>query len=189
MASSDTQTKEIEITPTMTMEEILGAYPSAKRALFQKFHIGGCQSCGYSLQDTLEEVLTKHNRAGQMTEAVEQIYESARVDEAMQINPAEFKRELEENGDQWKILDVRQPWEASIVKLPNSELLTQELAYEMMQKWPRDQKILMYCHTGIRSLEATSYFLGHGLTNVKSLKGGIDRWAVDVDPSLPRYGK
>ena len=51
---SDTITKEI--TPKMTMGEIIDEYPSAKRVLFQKYHVGGCSSCGYSLEETLEEV-------------------------------------------------------------------------------------------------------------------------------------
>ena len=51
-----------EIKPEMTMGEILTHYPSAKRALFQKYHIGGCSSCGFAMEDTLTEVFVNHRR-------------------------------------------------------------------------------------------------------------------------------
>ena len=175
-----------DITPEMTMMGIMDVYPGAKRALFQKYHIGGCSSCGFAPSDTLEEVFIKHNRPDSVPEAIDYIYESARVDEEMQIDPADLKAKLDA-GEQWRIIDVREPFEAQIVELPNSEILTREMAYEILQKWPKDTNIAFYCHTGIRSLEAASYFKGHGLPNVKSLSGGIDRWAEEIDPSLPRY--
>ena len=49
------------ITRHSTMGEVLEAYPSAQRALFQRYHIGGCNSCGYQPGDTLEEVARRHN--------------------------------------------------------------------------------------------------------------------------------
>ncbi len=49
------------ITRHSTMGEVLEAYPSAQRALFQRYHIGGCNSCGYQPGDTLEEVARGHN--------------------------------------------------------------------------------------------------------------------------------
>ncbi len=166
------------ITPDMTMQDILTHYPSAKRALFQKFHIGGCSSCGYSLSETLEEVLVNHNRAQAVNQAIEQIYESARVDEMMQIAPGELRQEMA-GGIEWKLIDVREDYEAEEQPMPGSEMLTQELAYTMMQKWPRDTRIVFFCSHGQRSLEAASYFKGHGLPNVKSLKGGMERWLAE----------
>ena len=52
---------------------------------------------------------------------------------------------------------------------------------------PKDTPIVTYCHHGIRSLEAASYLIGHGFTNVLSLAGGIDAWAKEIDTSLRRY--
>ena len=175
-----------QIQPDMTMEQILNLYPSARRALFQKYHIGGCSSCGYSMSDTLEQVLIKHNRAHAVEQAVEDIYESARVDEAMQIEPQALKQALDA-GETWRIIDVRDPFETEIATIPGSELLSRELAMDMLQKWPKDTKIVFFCHAGIRSLEVTSYFKGHGFVNAKNLKGGIDRWSEEIDPSIPRY--
>ena len=51
----------LEITGHSTMGEVLEAYPSAQRALFRQYHIGGCNSCGYQLGDKLEEVARGHD--------------------------------------------------------------------------------------------------------------------------------
>jgi len=52
---------DTKITKRSTMREVLESYPSAQRALFRRFHIGGCNSCGYQPDDILEEVAHRHN--------------------------------------------------------------------------------------------------------------------------------
>jgi rhodanese-related sulfurtransferase len=86
-----------------------------------------------------------------------------------------------------KIVDVREDWEIEIAKLPGSEVINQKLAYEILNKMDKNTEVVFYCHHGLRSLEAASYFKGHGLPNVKSLKGGIELYTMEVDPSIPRY--
>ncbi len=175
-----------EITPETTMGEILQHYPSAKRALFQKYHIGGCSSCGYSLDETLREVMVNHRREKEVQNAIQFIYESAEIDKKSQISPRELKEKLD-RGEKIYLLDVREDWEIEIAKLPGSEILTQKLAYEILNKWDKNTQIVFYCHHGIRSLEAAAYFIGHGMPNVKSLSGGIERYSLEIDPSIPRY--
>jgi len=58
----------VEIGPSSTMEEILHAYPSANVGLFQRYHIGGCASCGYQPVDTLAAVCQTHNITDSMEE-------------------------------------------------------------------------------------------------------------------------
>jgi len=84
-------------------------------------------------------------------------------------------------------VDVRSREEWDAVHIEGSEFLTQELMQQMMTDWPKDREIVFMCHHGVRSLDAASYFAGHGFSNVKSLSGGIDAWSVQVDPALPRY--
>ncbi|MBW7857125.1 MAG: rhodanese-like domain-containing protein [Leptonema sp. (in: Bacteria)] len=175
-----------EILPTMIMHEIISHYPSAQRALFQQYHIGGCSSCGFALTDTLEQVMENHDRGHQVNQAIAEIYESARVDQEMQIEPDELKASLD-SGEKWRIVDVRDPFEAEIAQMPGAELLDKLLAKDMLLNWPKDTKVVFICHSGMRSLEATSYFKGHGLINAKNLKGGIDRWAEEIDTTIPRY--
>ena len=86
-----------------------------------------------------------------------------------------------------KVVDVRQPHEHDLVRLQNGQLLTQNLVDDMLNNWDKDTPIVCYCHHGSRSLQATMFFRQNGFTNVKSMKGGINQWAIEIDPSLPRY--
>ena len=104
----------------------------------------------------------------------------------MHISPRELAAELKHETPPL-LLDVREPEEQAIVKLDGSLPVTQELLQETMNAGPKDTPIVTYCHHGIRSLEAASYLIGHGFTDVRSLTGGIDAWAAHIDPSLPRY--
>jgi len=88
-------TIQVEITPQTSMGDILNYYPSAKRALFQKYHIGGCSSCGYSLDESLEEVMLNHKREKEVGNAIKFIYESAEADKLLQITPGDLKVKLD----------------------------------------------------------------------------------------------
>lgn len=85
------------------------------------------------------------------------------------------------------LLDVRGQDEWEIVHLENARLLDQSLLDEMADSWPQDTPIVCYCHHGVRSLNAMQSLRQKGFTNVRSMAGGIDLWAQEVDPSLPRY--
>lgn len=102
------------------------------------------------------------------------------------IQPRELADELQSDNPP-RLIDVRQPEEIAIVKLDNALPAMPELFEEMMANWAKDTPIVTYCHHGIRSLEAASYLMNVGFTNVRSLTGGIHAWAEQIDPSLPRY--
>ena len=86
-----------------------------------------------------------------------------------------------------KLIDVRQPVEWDIVHLQGAQLLDQELLDAMMAGWDKSTPIVCYCHHGMRSLSAAAFLAEQGFTNVKSMRGGIDAWAVEIDPKLNRY--
>ena len=73
------------------------------------------------------------------------------------------------------------------VGVPGSALVDQNLAQEIVQTWPKDTAIVTMCHHGMRSLDAAAYLRGHGLTNTKSMSGGIDAWSLQIDSAIPRY--
>lgn len=106
--------------------------------------------------------------------------------DVLEISPQELKAELE-NAVELSLFDVRDRYEAEIVKIEGSSLMTRELADDILQNWPQDKRIILYCHAGVRSLTAVQYFRENGMKNVLSLAGGIDRWAREIDPELPRY--
>lgn len=85
-----------------------------------------------------------------------------------------------------RLVDVRTPEEWELARIKGATLMTEALAQEMM-RWAKDTPIVFYCHMGQRSLDAASYFAGHGFTNVHSMTGGIDAWSIEVDSSVPRY--
>jgi len=173
------------IDPNMTMKELLVQFPGAQRALFRKYHIGGCASCGFSPEETLAGVCTRNENLN-VDEVIEHITASHEADLAMQIEPRELSERLAA-GEPIYLLDVRTREEFEAVKLPDAHLFTQERMQEILGNASRTNLFVVYDHTGARSLDAAAYFQGHGFEKVKSLRGGIDAWSAEVDSKLPRY--
>jgi rhodanese-related sulfurtransferase len=173
------------IDPNLTMKELLAQFPGAQRALFRKYHIGGCASCGFSPEETLAGVCARNENLD-VDEVVDHITASHEADLAMQIEPRDLSERLAA-GEPIYLLDVRTREEFEAVKLPGAHLFTQELMQEILGNASRTNLFVIYDHTGARSMDAAAYFQGHGFGNVKSLRGGIDAWSAEVDPKLPRY--
>lgn len=174
-----------KITKSMTMQEILNRYPAAQRALFRRYHVGGCSSCGFQPTDTLEQVCKSHNLLD-TDEVIAHIERSQQLEQEIQISAPELKAQMAANQS-LKVLDVRQPHEAQICAIKGSVLVDQGIAQDLMDNWPKDTPIVVYCHHGMRSMDAATWLIGHGFKNVKSLEGGIDHWAQTVEPAMQRY--
>ncbi|TAJ07498.1 MAG: rhodanese-like domain-containing protein [Planctomycetota bacterium] len=177
-----TTTSPIDL--NMTMEQILARYPSAQRALFQRYHVGGCSSCGFEPDDTLAQVCKDHNLLD-TTSVVQTILAAHEVDQKMQIEPKQVKAWLDA-GEPFRFVDVRTPEELAIAKIPQAEALDYQAPEKYMQL-PKDTKIVFSCKSGMRSMDVASYFIGHGFTNVYSMRGGINGWRQQIDPSIPAY--
>jgi rhodanese-related sulfurtransferase len=173
------------IDPNITMRDLLVQFPGGQRALFRKYHIGGCSSCGFSPDETLAGVCARNENLS-VDEVSEHIIASHEADVAMQIEPRELADRIA-SGEKVYLLDVRtrEEWEA--VRLADSHLFTQELMQDILAKESRTNLFVIYDHTGARSMDAAAYFQGHGFESVKSLRGGIDAWSAEVDSTLPRY--
>lgn len=169
----------------MTMSQVLQAYPGAQRALFAKYHIGGCRSCGFQPGETLAQVCAR-NEDIPVAEAMAYIQESYQSDASLQISPLEFEH-LRRTQPDLVVLDVRTREEHEAVKLPGARLLTQELVQEFFNTGDKTKTVVLYDHTGSRSLDAAAYFIGHGFSETKCLSGGIDAYSQEIDPTLPRY--
>src|SRR5439155_1437253 len=155
--------------------EILDAYPSAKVGLFQRYHIGGCASCGYQPRDTLQEVCATHDIADPLYAVIACIRESEVVEATLHIRPAQVAAALE-GGDKLILLDVRAPeeWEAGHIE--GAQLATVELTFEILDSWPKDTPLVLYSNHGNRSLDRASYFRAYGLTKPRSMDGGLEAW-------------
>ena len=174
----------LTITGDSTMGEVLEAYPSAQRALFRRYHIGGCNSCGYEFDDRLEEVASSHDNLD-LDEVIAFLEDAEQIDRRAQVSPREVSASLG-SDESPRLLDVRTPAEWELARIEGATLMTEAMA-EVVMRWPRDTPIVFYCHVGQRSLDAASYFAGHGFTEARSMTGGIDAWSVDVDSSVARY--
>ncbi|MBM3975440.1 MAG: rhodanese-like domain-containing protein [Planctomycetes bacterium] len=177
-----TTTKTSPIDLNQTMEQILARYPSAQRALFQRYHVGGCSSCGFEPTDTLAQVCKDHNLLD-TTSVVQTILAAHEVDQKMQVDPQQVKAWLDA-GESFRFIDVRTPEEIAAAKIPQAEALDYHAPEKYMQL-PKDTKIVFSCKSGMRSMDVASYFIGHGFKNVFSMRGGIDGWRQQVDPRIP----
>jgi len=174
-----------EINSQITMRELLEHYPGAQRALFRRYHIGGCASCGFAPEETLAGVCAR-NEDLDLDEVIEHILVSDAADRAMQIEPRELSERLAA-GETVHLLDIRTREEFDAVKLPDAQLFTQEFMQEILANWSRADLLVIYDHQGTRSMDAAAYFQGHGFEKIKSLRGGIDAWSAEIDPKLARY--
>lgn len=102
-----------------------------------------------------------------------------------QLTPKEVV-ELIKSDPQVTLLDVREPSERALASLGGLFIPLGELKLRW-EELPKDRPIIVYCHHGVRSLQAVGMLKHAGLTDVRNLKGGIDLWSLEVDPQVPRY--
>ena len=179
-----TAVKEMAVSAESRMSEVLRVFPGAQRALFRKYHIGGCSSCGFDPNETLGQVCARNNQLV-VAEVLEQIERSHAADEQIYVRPQELDRWLTENVPM-RLVDIRTREEFDATKIRGAILFTQEIMTEMLGRWPRNELVVIYDHLGKKSMDAAAYFLGHGFTNVHALKGGIDAWS-EVEPGVRKY--
>lgn len=165
------------------MSELLGEYPSARRALFAAYHIGGCQSCAFSEADSLAEVCRAHDLEVESVRAT--IARSEEEEQKLLISPEKL-HEMLQSAPLPIMIDARTREEHEAVKIPGSELLTESTLSRLSTEKPT-APVVIYDHTGKSVLEHVSWFRGHGLPKTLALAGGIDAYSQAVDKSIPRY--
>jgi rhodanese-related sulfurtransferase len=173
------------LTPETTLGEVLRYYPGAQRALFARYHIGGCSSCAFSPTETLTQVCARNENIP-VAEMIQHIYESHSQDDQLQISPRELA-ELMQKEPRLKILDARTREEHEAVKIPGALFMDQDMVQQAFSSWDKTTPIVLYDHTGSRALDAVAYYVGHGFTQARCLTGGIDAYSLQIDPKLPRY--
>ena len=102
------------------------------------------------------------------------------------IQPQSLKR-LMDNGHDIVLLDVREAWEYEIVHLKDAKQIPLGELPKQASLLNPYAEIVVYCHKGMRSLDAAHLLQQLGFKRVKSLVGGIDRWAREIDTELQRY--
>jgi rhodanese-related sulfurtransferase len=167
------------------MSAVLDAFPGAQRALFRRYHIGGCSSCGFQPTETLAQVCARNGNLD-VNEVLAHIQSSHAQDAKMLIEPQALAG-LRTQDPTLRLVDVRSREEFEAVHIEGSQLLSQDVMRQIMGDGSNTRPLVVVDHQGRNSLDAAAYFLGHGLQNVRCLRGGIDAWAQEVEPTMRRY--
>jgi adenylyltransferase/sulfurtransferase len=104
------------------------------------------------------------------------------------ITPLELKHK-QESGEDFLLVDVREPHEFEIVRIPGSVLIPKDkiLSGEAFSELPQDKPLVLHCKSGARSAEALAALHKAGFKDAVHVGGGVLAWAREVDPSLPTY--
>ena len=102
-----------------------------------------------------------------------------------EITPTEL-RDLLAAENPPLLVDIREPVEATIAQIAGSLFIPMGSLPQRLQEIPKDRAVALYCHSGMRSAYAADWLASQGY-DALSLAGGIDRWAVEVEPAMRRY--
>ncbi|HNP70781.1 MAG TPA: rhodanese-like domain-containing protein [Kouleothrix sp.] len=93
-----------------------------------------------------------------------------------------------QRGDDFRLIDVREPHEHAVARIEGAELLPLSRANEWVGTLPADQEIVFFCHHGGRSAQVAAFLAGQrGFGRVANMLGGINEWSIRVDPAIARY--
>lgn len=104
----------------------------------------------------------------------------------IEISPSEVKARIA-GGEQFLFVDVREPWEYDTAHIEDSTLIPLREIPDHAVRFENSNGVILFCHHGMRSLDAAAWLRSQGVEGARSMAGGIDRWSVEVDSSVPRY--
>ena len=96
-------------------------------------------------------------------------------------------KEKQDRGDKFTLVDVREPHEYAIARIPGAVLIPLGTIAERAGELNPDTEIVLQCKGGVRSAQALGILQQAGFKHLKNLKGGILAWSSEVDPSVPKY--
>jgi len=104
-----------------------------------------------------------------------------------EINP-ESVRKMSQEGEQFTLLDVREPWEFETAHIEGAKLMPMgDVPSRAHQELDPEDHVIVYCHHGVRSMNVTVWLRQQGFEKAQSMAGGIDAWSRTVDPKVPVY--
>jgi len=101
------------------------------------------------------------------------------------LSVQELKAKLD-SSETFELFDIRAPEEIETASIPGTRRLDAETEQYIL-RLDRSTPLVFICHHGIRSADAATHFRSKGFLNVSNVTGGIDAWAQEIDPSIPRY--
>ncbi|HUN87113.1 MAG TPA: rhodanese-like domain-containing protein [Terracidiphilus sp.] len=103
-----------------------------------------------------------------------------------EISPSETARLIQQ--EKARMVDVREPWEFATAHIEGSLSMPMgEVPARAFQELDPDEHLVILCHLGMRSMNVTVWLRDQGFEQTQSLRGGIDAWSTEVDPTVPRY--
>ena len=103
-----------------------------------------------------------------------------------EISPADAQSLLKDQKA--RFIDVREPWEAETAHIAGSLVMPMgDVPARAHQEFDPDERLVVFCHHGQRSLNVAVWLRNQGFEQAQSMRGGIDAWSTDLDPSVPRY--
>jgi len=103
-----------------------------------------------------------------------------------QFRPAELATHIQ-SGHTPVLLDVREPWEWNVCRLPGAILIPMRELPSRLVELRKEAETVVICHHGVRSYHAARYLEAAWFADVINLAGGVAAWANEVDPAMPRY--
>lgn len=104
----------------------------------------------------------------------------------LQITAREVSERIT-GGENMLLVDVREPWEYDLCRIPGAKLIPLGTLSANLKTLLDADDVICYCHHGMRSLDAAVWLRQQGVESAKSMAGGIERWSVEIDSRVARY--
>jgi sulfur-carrier protein adenylyltransferase/sulfurtransferase len=137
-----------------------------------------CPLCGKN--PTINELIDYEAFCGTVSDEAQQAAAGSTV-------TASELKEMQDRGDPMYLVDVREPAEWEIVRLPGAVLIPKGDLAGKLAELPQDRPVIAYCKTGVRSAEVLALLKNAGFADAKHVQGGISAWATQVEKTQPLY--
>ena len=105
-----------------------------------------------------------------------------------QLSPSEVARwRADASREAPLVVDVREPWEVELCHIDGALAIPLGDIERRAGELPRDRPVVMVCHHGGRSQHAATLLAAAGFTRVHNMRGGVEAWALEIDPTMKRY--
>ena len=104
----------------------------------------------------------------------------------IEVSPQQVKQRRD-RGEKFLFVDVREPWEYDTIRIEGSKLIPMREIPANLAALESAEDVILFCHHGMRSLDAAAWLRSQGVEGARLMTGGIDRWSTEIDPLVPRY--
>jgi len=144
-----------------------------------------CPLCGE--HPTITSLIDYEGFCGLDSSSTEQPRSPARASHPDEVTVQELQQALADPHHSIVVLDVREPSEYEIARIPGARLFPMSQLAQRFGELKPEQHYYLFCRVGGRSMQALQFLRRQGMKNLKSVKGGILAWADQIDPNVPKY--